>query len=111
MKRALTVISIVILSVNYSFSQDYTFRRVLMSLPTGAGTGIGGSFLKLSGVVSVNDSVIVINMKGEILKYRVEKTVDRQGFKQFRVLEPLTPDQEIRITLNEHSPISKKRNS
>jgi len=97
--RWLIVISLIILSVNYSFSQDYTFRRMIMT---------GSPFLKISGKVSVSDSIIVINTDGQVIKYYVEKTVDLIGFKQFKGLEPQSPDHEIRFTLNNLSPISKK---
>jgi len=77
-----------------------------MSLPTGGASM--GSFLKISGKVSVSDSIIVINTAGQISEYYVEKTVDHPGFKQYRALQLPSPDQEIRITLNIQSPISKK---
>ena len=108
MRRISTVVLVVVLSVSYLSAQEYTFKRIILSLPIDAGVVPAGSFFKISGKVSVSDSVIVINTAGQVSEYYVENTADRLGFKQFRVLEPLDPDKEIRFTLNNQSSISKK---
>ncbi|HNP33213.1 MAG TPA: hypothetical protein PKN96_07960 [Flavobacterium sp.] len=80
-----------LLSIN-CFSQNFKFDKVLAS----------GKIIKLKGKVSISDSLIVMDINGNVSNLKVKMTLDSPKAKQYYLVVPENSDSELRISLNEN---------
>jgi hypothetical protein len=61
-----------------AFSQEYTYNKVVSN---------GGS-IKMQGTLKITDTLIHMTGKGFQFSVKVEKTLDQNGYKQFKQVKP-----------------------